>query len=58
MEEKKHLWAIGSQKKGLKTRAVILKVVESAWKLMILNRNDVDFSLFIPLIYAYVCICM
>lgn len=57
MEEKKHLWAIGSQKKGLKTRAVILKVVESAWKLMILNRNDVDFSLFIPFMRMYVYVC-
>lgn len=57
MEEKKHLWAIGSQKKGLKTRAVILKVVESAWKWMILNRNDVDFSLFIPFMRMYVYVC-
>ena len=57
MEEKKHLWAIGSQKKGLKSRAVILKGVESAWKLMILNRNDVDFSLFIPFMRMYVYVC-
>ena len=57
MEEKKHLWVIGSQKKGLKTRAVILKGVESAWKLMILNRNDVDFSLFFPFMRMYVYVC-
>ena len=57
MEEKKHLWAIGSQKKGLKSRAVILKGVESAWKLMILNRNDVDFSLFIPFMRMSVYVC-
>lgn len=57
MEEKKHLWAIGSQKKGLKSCAVIFKGVESAWKLMILNRNDVDFSLFIPFMRMYVYVC-